>query len=94
MKEVGKIMPLAFIPYANVAIQYVSMVLNRRLLKKGWVGRFALSLLITFSLAFVLLTIQPYVADLVNKSFSDFIVFYLCSTCLCVQMVFLQRKFL
>lgn len=93
MKEIGKIMPLAFIPFVNVAIQYVSMVSNRRLLKKGWVGRFALSLLINFALAFVLLNIQPYVADLVNKSFSDFIVFYLFSTCLCVQMVFIQRKF-
>lgn len=94
MKEVGKIMPLAFIPFVNVLIQYVSMVSNRRMLKKGWVGRFALSLLITFALAFVLLNIQPYVADLVNKSFFDFIGFYLFSTCFCVQMVFLQRKFL
>lgn len=94
MKESGKILPLAFIPFANVAIQYISIVINRNNLKKGWLGRLALSLLITFALAFVLLNIQPYVADLVNKSFSDFIGFYLFSTCLCVQMVFLQRKYL
>lgn len=94
MKKSGKILPLAFIPFANVAIMYISLVLNRNNLKKGWLGRLALSVLITFVLAALLLSIQPHITGLISESLWEFISFYLFSTCFCVQMVFLQRKYL
>lgn len=94
MKEIGKKLPLAFIPFANIAIQYLSMVSNRNNLKKGWLGRLALSILITFAVAVLLLSIEPYITGVINGRLWDFITFYLFSTSLCVQMVFLQRKFL
>lgn len=94
MKESGKILPLAFIPFVNVAIQYISIVINRNNLKKGWLGRLVVSVLVTVMLAMLLLSIQPHVAGLISEKLYDFIGFYLFSTCLCVQMVFLQRKYL
>lgn len=94
MRESGKILPLAFIPFANVAIQYISLVLNRNNLKKGWLGRLAVSVLITFALVVLLLSIQPLVTGLISDKLWDFITFYLFSTCFCIQMVFLQRKYL
>ena len=94
MKNSGKILPLAFIPFANIAIQYISIVLNRNSFKKGWLGRLVLSVLVTVVLAALLLSIQPHVAGLISEKLYDFIGFYLFSTCLCVQTVFLQRKYL
>lgn len=94
MTNIGKNIYFAFIPYANVVIQYIAFVKNRRYFKKGWRLAFASMFLVFSVCAMILLKIEPYISSIIGEWLSSFIEFYLCSVAICVYLSFLHRKYL